>query len=114
MKSRFRRMRKSFLLPFIILVLNSCSTTSEKPIPKTHQVEIKSMQFQPSQLTVQKGDTVIFTNKDIVVHDVTEVKNKSWASLPLSTDQSYTTVVNESADYYCSIHPVMKGKLLMQ
>ncbi len=102
------------MLPGIILILNSCSTSSEKAIPETHKVEIKSMQFQPSQLTVQKGDTVIFTNKDIVVHDVTEEKNKSWSSLPLSTNQSYTIVVNESADYYCSIHPVMKGKLMMQ
>lgn len=112
MKSRL--MRNGILLLCMIFILNGCSTPSERPIPKTHLVEIKAMQFQPSQLTVQKGDTVIFTNKDIVVHDVTEEKNKSWSSLPLSTDQSYSMVVNESADCYCSIHPVMKGKLLME
>ena len=106
--------RNGMLLLCIILILNGCSTPSEKSMPKTHLVEIKAMQFQPSQLAVQKGDTVIFTNKDIVVHDVTEEKNKSWASLPLSPNQSYSMVVYESADYYCSIHPVMKGKLLMQ
>ena len=107
-------MRNGILLLCMIFILNGCFTPSEKPIPKTHLVEIKAMQFQPSQLTVQKGDTVIFTNKDIVVHDVTEEKNKSWTSLPLSANQSYSIVVNESADYYCSIHPVMKGRLLMQ
>jgi plastocyanin len=114
MKSRLMSMRNGILILCMVLILNGCSTPSEKPVPKTHLVEIKAMQFQPSQLVVQKGDTVIFTNKDIVVHDVTEEKNKSWTSLPLSTDQSYSMVVNESADYYCSIHPVMKGKLLME
>ena len=106
--------RNGILLLCMIFILNGCFTPSEKPVPKTHLVEIKAMQFQPSQLTVQKGDTVIFTNKDIVVHDVTEEKNKSWTSLPLSANQSYSMVVNESADYYCSIHPVMKGRLLIQ
>jgi plastocyanin len=71
------------------------------------------MQFQPAELLVNKGDTVFFINRDIVVHDVTE-KNRSWASSPLSTDHEYSMVVKNDVEYYCSIHPVMKGKLRVQ
>jgi plastocyanin len=77
-------------------------------------VQISAMQFQPAEITVNKGDTVIFTNNDMLVHDVTEEANKAWTSSPLSTGQSYKLVVTESADYFCSIHPVMKGKLLVE
>jgi plastocyanin len=112
MKSRLIPVRKEIII-CLVLVLCSC-TVREKITPKSHVIEIKSMQFRPAELLVQKGDTVIFVNKDLFVHDVTEGKTKAWTSTPLSTDQSYRMVVNESADYYCSIHPVMKGKLVMQ
>jgi plastocyanin len=112
MKNRLITVRKEIII-CLVLVVCSC-TVPEKIIPKSHVIEIKSMQFQPAKLLVQKGDTVVFVNKDLFVHDVTEGKNKAWTSTPLSTDQSYRMVVNESADYYCSIHPVMKGKLVMQ
>ena len=92
----------------------SCSPAPGETAAKRHLVEIKQMQFQTSDLVVQKGDSVIFVNKDLVVHDVTEEKHKAWTSSALSPNQSYSIVVNESANYYCSIHPVMKGKLRIQ
>jgi len=103
----------TYLLCFIFL-LNSCTSTPKKTVHQLYNVEIKGMQFQPAELTLQKGDTVLWTNHDIVTHDVTEEKNKLWTSVPLAPGQSWSLVVNESADYYCSIHVVMKGKLIVQ
>ena len=71
------------------------------------------MQFQPAELVVNEGDTVVFVNRDIVVHDITE-KGRAWSSSALSTDQQYRMVVETDVEYYCSLHPVMKGKLLLQ
>jgi plastocyanin len=102
------------ILAFISFLMISCSDTPEKTDPQKYTVEIRAMQFQPAELSVKKGDTVIFINNDIVIHDVTEEENKKWASLPLSTGQSFNLVVNESSHYYCSIHPVMKGKLVVE
>jgi len=45
------------------------------------------MQFQPQNISGNKGDTVVFINNDIVAHDVTE-KNKAWASPQLSPKDS--------------------------
>lgn len=114
MKSPLTVLKKGSLLIFAAMFLYSCASKPDKPNPKVYTVEIKQMQFQPADLRVQKGDTVIFVNKDILVHDVTEEINKSWRSSPLSPDQSYRMVVNESADYYCSIHPIMKGSIYVQ
>lgn len=97
-----------------VFLLNSCATETGKSIPKVHTVEIKQMKFQPAELVLQKGDTVVWINKDIVAHDVTEEPDKTWTSSVLPVGESWSLVVNESADYYCSIHVVMKGKLIVQ
>jgi plastocyanin len=110
----------AYLVCFIFL-LSSCTSTPEKEVHKVekevhnvYNVDINKMQFQPAELTVQKGDTVIWTNHDIVAHDVTAEKSKLWTSGPLAPGKSWSLVVTESADYYCSIHVVMKGKLVVQ
>jgi plastocyanin len=97
-----------------VFLLNSCDNETEKIIPKLHTVEIKQMKFQPAELIVQKGDTVIWINNDIVAHDVTEEPAKAWTSSVMPVGESWSLVVTQSSDYYCSIHVVMKGKLIVQ
>jgi plastocyanin len=79
-----------------------------------HTVLIKQMKFEPAELTLHKGDTVLWINKDITDHDVTEETRKAWASPKLMIGKSWTKVVKESTNYYCSIHVVMKGKLIVE
>lgn len=79
-----------------------------------HTVEIKRMKFVPAELTIQKGDTVMWINKDFVLHDVTEENNKSWTSSSIAIGRSWSKVVTESTDYFCSLHLIMKGKLLVK
>lgn len=102
-------LRNAFAFLMLLFSISFC-TPKTKSIPKTHQVEIIDMKFQPEQLDVNKGDTVVFTNRDMVAHDATEV-NKAWFSPPLETGESWKWVADKSADYYCSIHVVMKGKI---
>lgn len=88
MSNKYSLLKKSAYFLYFIFLLNSCTSTPEKAIHKVYNVEIKQMQFQPASLTVQKGDTVIWTNSDIVTHDVTEEKDKRWTSGPLAPGQS--------------------------
>lgn len=83
-------------------------------VPVVHTVVISSMQFNPAELTVHKGDSVVFINNDLVVHDITQEPDKAWTSSNLSPGQSYRMAVMESSNYNCSIHPTMKGKLAVQ
>ncbi|MEJ8756160.1 plastocyanin/azurin family copper-binding protein [Pontibacter sp. H259] len=96
---------------FVLLYLSSLLVVT---IPVTHTVEIRQMQFTPAELTVNKGDKVVFVNKDIVTHDVTEASGKLWQSPALTSGKSWSMVITRSQAYYCSYHPVMKGKILIR
>jgi plastocyanin len=83
-------------------------------LPKAYTVTIEQMKFQPDNITVAKGDTVVFVNQDMVTHDITEAAAKAWTSNPLPANATWKFVPVKSADYFCSIHPVMKGKITVQ
>ncbi len=123
MKSKQMRIT-NYGLVFILMVLASCSSGSEKNSadttameekkPGTHTIEMAQMKFNPAELKVKKGDKIIFVNHDIVAHDVTETSTKAWNSSSMADGQSWTLVATETVDYYCSIHPVMKGKIVVE
>ena len=77
-------------------------------------IVINGMQFRPAELHIKKGDTVVWVNRDIVVHDATEFPDKKWTSGPLANGSSWKMKVDESFDYFCSIHITMKGKLVVE
>ena len=82
--------------------------------PHYHTVEIKQMKFHPQELVVNSGDTVVWVNNGITAHDVTAQPEARWTSSSMPVGASWNMVVNESSDYYCSIHVVMKGKLVVK
>ena len=82
--------------------------------PEMHIIEIKQMKFEPVALTIHSGDKVTWINHDILVHDVTQQPGKTWSSGPMEAGASWSTTFTESADYYCSIHVVMKGKIIVR
>jgi plastocyanin len=107
-------LKNSLCLCAVVYLLGSCTPAPVKTVHKAYQVEIIQMKFHPAELTLQKGDTVVWINRDIVPHDATEEKGRLWTSGPLAPGNSWSLVVTQSADYYCSIHVVMKGKLVAQ
>ena len=72
------------------------------------------MKFLPDYLEVSKGDTVRFVNNDLVVHDVTEELDKAWTSSLLPAGKSWDLAVMQSAAYFCSLHEVMKGEIVVK
>jgi plastocyanin len=96
---------------------NSSKNNDSKAAPHAaavHVIEIKQMQFVPAETYVKKGDEVRWINKDITNHDVTEQSSKAWASSPLATGESWTMVATETVEYYCNLHMVMKGKIIVE
>lgn len=82
--------------------------------PHYHTVEIKQMKFHPQELSVARGDTVVWVNNGITAHDVTEQPGSKWTSSSMAVGTSWQMIVEETADYYCSIHVVMKGRLVVK
>jgi plastocyanin len=125
MKNQLMMLKGSICLVLLLFLLESCSSPAEKtkaePVKTVeegkstmHAVEITQMKFYPAELKVKKGDKVMFVNHDLVTHDVTEESRKAWSSSPLTTDQTWILEVTEGVNYYCSIHPVMKGKIMVE
>ena len=97
----------------LIVFFNKCNFGTDENKPRLYVIEIKQMQFQPALLKIHPGDTVVWINHDFVAHDITE-EHKAWNSLPLAAGASWKMTAKKSADYYCSIHQVMKGKLIVE
>jgi len=89
------------------------STDGETAVT-TRYVNIAQMAFSPAEITINKGDKIVFVNNDLVAHDITEEGSKAWSSSVLQPGQEWSFVPTSSADYYCTIHPVMKGKIIIR
>ena len=82
---------------------------------KTHTVTIEGMKFAPERLEVAAGDTVVWTNKDVVPHTVT-ASGARVESGELAPNKSWRFVARKKGEmaYICRLHPVMKGVLVVK
>ena len=79
--------------------------------------------FVPAILTVSKGTTVTWTNGDSTLHTVTSGSPESGNSgTGTEFDSSYLAAgktfqhqfsISGTFDYYCTLHPYMKGKVVV-
>lgn len=99
---------------------NTPSSSAASPTPTTtqktaNQVSISNFAFTPSTLTVSAGTTVRFTNNDSVTHDIV-ANNNSFNSGHLAPGSSFTHTFTQAGtyQYHCSIHPTMRGTIVVQ
>ncbi len=79
-------------------------------------VNIQGFAFSPSSTTVKKGTKVIWTNNDNVSHTVTSDAGSLLASPTLSPGASFSFTFDNAGffGYHCSIHPMMKGIIVVE
>lgn len=81
-------------------------------------VTIRDMMFTPSQITVAKGGTVTWTNDDSVTHtvvdDLSNVGGPSSGDIAPGQTYSFTFNKTGSFQYHCSIHPSMRGTIVVK
>ena len=80
----------------------------------THTVTIEGMRFNPDTLTVERGDTIVWVNKDLVPHTVTAAH--AFDSHPIAPQASWTYVARRPGRYayVCTLHPTMKATLIVK
>lgn len=94
---------------FLVLVLIGASAVSAGS--PTHTVLIRNMQFEPAELVVSVGDTIVWKNEDLVPHSAT-AKGVFDSGLIEGSKQFKMTVKKKgSFDYVCLYHPTMKALL---
>ena len=84
--------------------------------PAANEVTIDNFSFKPQTLTVPVGATVTWVNHDDIPHTVLSNDKTTIVSPALDTDEkfSYTFTAAGTNDYYCSVHPHMKGRIIVQ
>jgi amicyanin len=89
------------------------STAAAPPVAGT-AVNITNFAFTPANLTVKVGDTVTWTNHDEEPHTVV-ANDGSFHSPGLDANGTYSFTFTSpgSFDYICSIHPFMRGTVVV-
>ena len=122
--------RLMFCLACVILLIVSCiaagCTSSQAPpataAPTTsttggNTVVIKNFAFDPSSLTVKSGTVVTWTNQDGAPHTIASDTGSpvGFTSDSISSGASYSFTFTQPGTYtyYCSIHPTMKGTIIV-
>jgi len=78
-------------------------------------VKIDNFTFTPDAAEITVGTTVTWTNEDDIPHTVAEVERR-FKSHALDTGDSFsfTFTATGTYEYFCSLHPHMKGKIVVK
>ncbi|MGE5617213.1 MAG: cupredoxin family copper-binding protein [Bacillota bacterium] len=81
---------------------------------KAHTVVIDGVKYEPASLTVKRGETVTWINKDPIPHTVTAAG--TFDSKEIAPGKSWKYVARKVGDYdyICTLHPNMKGTLKVE
>ena len=77
-------------------------------------VSIDNFAFNPATIRIKPGTTVTWTNRDDIPHVVLFSVLKLRSKV-MDTDQTFSQLFDApgSFDYFCALHPHMKGKVIV-
>ncbi|HSC47426.1 MAG TPA: cupredoxin family copper-binding protein [Gammaproteobacteria bacterium] len=119
MRSSSSGMMSLALLGLILALGTSSATLAADAAPAAdpaHEVVILSYKFGPDVLTVPAGTTVTWINRDEVPHTVASSDKRFTSSPALDTGDhySYTFTTPGTYTYFCTLHPFMVGKVIVE
>ena len=100
-----------------ILIILTSLLFAGTSFAKDHKIDQKDRKFSITEITINKGDTITFTNSDKVTHNVFSVSDAVKFDLKTQKPGSSSTVKFDKAgkgEVRCAIHPKMKLKLTVK
>lgn len=93
---------------------NSKNINSSESIQ--NEILIQNFAFSPDTITINKGETIVWSNKDSAPHKIVSDSGSELNSESLSNGATYshTFAVAGTYDYHCGIHTSMKGKVVVK
>lgn len=90
-------------------------TPTPAPAAKTVTKNIQDIGFG-GDITVNVGDTIVWTNKDPVPHTVTSDDGGPLKSAFLNEGEKYISKFTQAGtfSYFCQVHPAMKARVIVK
>jgi plastocyanin len=88
---------------------------NDQPTTATAEVKIDNFSLEPQTLKVTVGTRVTWTNRDDIPHTPVSTEGV-WKSKIMDTDETFSYMFTKAGTYpyYCTIHPKMTGKVVVQ
>jgi plastocyanin len=103
------------VIGLLLLVGSPSIRATDQPSAANAEVKIDNFSFGPETLTVPVGATVTWVNRDDIPHTVVSTDGVFKSKVRDTDEQfSYTFVKAGTYPYYCSVHPKMTGKVVVQ
>ena len=85
------------------------------PVPPEPRIQIAKHKYDRPTLTIPVGTTVTWVNKDEDVHTVVST-TQAFRSPGLETDEGYSYRFTKPGEYqyFCTLHPLMTGKVIVK
>ena len=107
--------RHTSIAAIAALCLLGAIAACSRAAPRVHTVKMQNFGFTPAELTVARGDTVVWSKTDFVPHSAT-ARNSAWDSKAIQANGSWRFATRDAGryDYYCVFHPNMKGTIIVR
>jgi plastocyanin len=92
----------------------SCVIYGAVAMPTETHITIDNFSFKAATVTVPAGTTVVWENGDDIAHNVVALDG-TFRSQALDTEDkfSFTFAAAGTYEYFCSLHPRMKGEIVV-
>jgi plastocyanin len=108
-------MRLLFLFIFALAAPLTTTTGAANASLSKKSVTIESMVFSPNEFKVKLGETIEWTNKDLVPHTVTS-ETGAFESQTIAPGAKWTYRPRKAGvfAYKCSFHPTMSARFTVE
>ena len=80
-------------------------------------VSIDNFAFTPAEITIHRGDSITWTNRDDIPHTITDAAHPpTFRSQALDTDDTVSFTFDKPGvfRYFCSLHPHMQASVIVK
>ena len=91
-----------------------CCVYAAIAAPGETHLTIDNFTFKPDTITVPIGTRIVWENDDDIPHSIVETTGK-FHSPALDTEDKYSLTFDKAGtfEYFCGLHPHMKGKVVV-
>ncbi|GLU30518.1 cupredoxin family copper-binding protein [Trinickia caryophylli] len=95
---------------------DTAGTSESGRARRDYRIDIRQFAFAPPTLSVPAGARIVWTNDDEDPHVIVSSTGAFKASPALDTNDSYAVILDTPGTYryFCSIHPMMVGTLVVR